>query len=340
MAKQQRICSIPDCGKPSKSKGYCWGHYARLRTHGDPLGKRQYPEPKPCSVDGCGSKSIARGYCSAHWQRWKTYSDPEFVFGNPVWTDEKLSVVREHYPNMSTKDFIAAHMPEMTQASVFHAAKKLGLKKSGSARKARYAALKGQTPWNKGKVVSFTCEICGSSSEMTEAKTGNGTRRYCSKECTHEAKRRVFGPGHKLYKKVDRSCEWCGSAFLAKPAKIKVGEGRFCSRQCVGAYASSLQEGRRSSIEVMIEEGLIETGVDFVAQKKMAHFLCDFYIPSAKLVVECDGDYWHAKPDVAERDARKDAWLISHGQRVIRLSETDIKADRDECIGRILDLVS
>lgn len=37
MAKS-RLCSIPDCGKPSRGLGYCGSHYMRLRKHGDPLG--------------------------------------------------------------------------------------------------------------------------------------------------------------------------------------------------------------------------------------------------------------------------------------------------------------
>lgn len=32
-----RICSIPDCGKPHKGRGFCGTHLLRLRTHGDPL---------------------------------------------------------------------------------------------------------------------------------------------------------------------------------------------------------------------------------------------------------------------------------------------------------------
>lgn len=37
MAKS-RLCSIPDCGKPVDSHGYCGAHAQRLRRHGDPLG--------------------------------------------------------------------------------------------------------------------------------------------------------------------------------------------------------------------------------------------------------------------------------------------------------------
>ena len=31
------ICLIPNCGKVSRTRGYCEGHYWRLRKHGDPL---------------------------------------------------------------------------------------------------------------------------------------------------------------------------------------------------------------------------------------------------------------------------------------------------------------
>lgn len=33
-----RICSIPDCDKPCKARGWCWPHYQRWRKHGDPEG--------------------------------------------------------------------------------------------------------------------------------------------------------------------------------------------------------------------------------------------------------------------------------------------------------------
>lgn len=36
-------CSILDCGRPTKAKGYCISHYERLLQHGDPLGGRTSP---------------------------------------------------------------------------------------------------------------------------------------------------------------------------------------------------------------------------------------------------------------------------------------------------------
>ena len=40
MMASNRICSIPECGKPHEARGYCKMHYKRLSTHGDPLGGR------------------------------------------------------------------------------------------------------------------------------------------------------------------------------------------------------------------------------------------------------------------------------------------------------------
>lgn len=34
----QRLCSIPDCGKPARGHGLCSAHYTRWRRRGDPLG--------------------------------------------------------------------------------------------------------------------------------------------------------------------------------------------------------------------------------------------------------------------------------------------------------------
>ena len=42
-----RLCSIPDCGKPMKAKGYCANHYRRLTRNGDPLaGRTSHGEPQ------------------------------------------------------------------------------------------------------------------------------------------------------------------------------------------------------------------------------------------------------------------------------------------------------
>lgn len=74
-----RICSIPDCDKPAKQKGWCWSHYARWHRHGDPLAGRA-PNitaiPDTCTIEGCDSAHYARGYCVAHYTRQIRHGSP------------------------------------------------------------------------------------------------------------------------------------------------------------------------------------------------------------------------------------------------------------------------
>ena len=59
---------------------------------------------------------------------------------------------------------------------------------------------------------------------------------------------------------------------------------------------------------------------------KIEHgYQCDILIPSEKLVIECDGDYWHKYPIGLEKDHVRTKELIEKGFKVLRLWEKDIK---------------
>lgn len=59
-----RICSIPNCDKPAKARGWCSAHYRQQRLLGAPKVTRS-----ACSVDGCTRKHYGRGYCEVHIRR-------------------------------------------------------------------------------------------------------------------------------------------------------------------------------------------------------------------------------------------------------------------------------
>ncbi len=46
MAARGLFCGVEECGKPQACKGYCGGHYDRLKKYGDPLGKAAPRSPK------------------------------------------------------------------------------------------------------------------------------------------------------------------------------------------------------------------------------------------------------------------------------------------------------
>jgi very-short-patch-repair endonuclease len=66
-------------------------------------------------------------------------------------------------------------------------------------------------------------------------------------------------------------------------------------------------------------------------------YVVDALIPGAKIVIECDGDYWHALPDVQKRDKRKHAYLKSKGYHVLRFRESELEADVQACIDAVED---
>lgn len=72
--RQPTDCTIPDCDRPLKCRGYCTKHYQRWRTHGDPL-KVHKPGPKPAHL-----KPVRCVFCEAHRiAQGHGYSDAEIA---------------------------------------------------------------------------------------------------------------------------------------------------------------------------------------------------------------------------------------------------------------------
>jgi hypothetical protein len=46
-----------------------------------------------------------------------------------------------------------------------------------------------------------------------------------------------------------------------------------------------------------------------------------------RLVIECDGDYWHSRPERAAMDRKRDGWFRHNNYRVVRIWERDIRAN-------------
>ena len=61
----------------------------------------------------------------------------------------------------------------------------------------------------------------------------------------------------------------------------------------------------------------------------------DFLIPNKNLVIECDGDYWHNRLCVQEKDKIRDNTLTQNGYTVIRLWEHEINKELPKCFERI-----
>jgi very-short-patch-repair endonuclease len=110
---------------------------------------------------------------------------------------------------------------------------------------------------------------------------------------------------------------------------------------------------QETSIE-RIMRGLLENeSITFEAQFKVpnSRYRADFYLDEYNIIIECDGDYWHANPQmfpdptesqlkVIQKDSNKNAFYRNAGYVVFRFWENDIWDNREMCFQQVLDKIS
>ncbi|PIN91017.1 hypothetical protein COU57_02310 [Candidatus Pacearchaeota archaeon CG10_big_fil_rev_8_21_14_0_10_32_14] len=104
-----------------------------------------------------------------------------------------------------------------------------------------------------------------------------------------------------------------------------------------------------TKIEIKLANELLKQKIPFIKQFKIDNkFVCDFAIPSYNIIIECDGDFWHANPKFynsdklsyqqkknLKRDRFKDIYLTKKGWKILRFYEVDIKNNIKNCINVI-----
>lgn len=141
-------------------------------------------------------------------------------------------------------------------------------------------------------------------------------RKYCSKKCKDDFERDY----------IKRRCRNCKKYFFLPRWELEKGKGTFCSRKCFQNYNGE------TSIESLIRKVLEKKGVDFKQETKIGKYYADFLIPDSRLIIECDGEYWHRSDYAKRRDLRKDKFLASEGYEVYRFAEKEIKESRGSCV--------
>jgi very-short-patch-repair endonuclease len=87
----------------------------------------------------------------------------------------------------------------------------------------------------------------------------------------------------------------------------------------------------KSQIERMIMEELEALHIAYEYEKYLLGYFPDFVI-FENIIIEADGNYWHSKSKVQERDAKKDETLTAAGYHVFRLKEDWINNDPESCV--------
>jgi very-short-patch-repair endonuclease len=107
-------------------------------------------------------------------------------------------------------------------------------------------------------------------------------------------------------------------------------------RAVISKVAAKWGIGQRSKLETVVGDWLDAAGIRYTENRRLGRFVPDITLDGIMVIIECDGAYWHSKPGMAERDARKDAYYTAAGYSVVRLAEFDIKRNPAACLARIL----
>ena len=99
-----------------------------------------------------------------------------------------------------------------------------------------------------------------------------------------------------------------------------------------------------TSIELKVEQELISRRLNYQKQVPLCKTaIVDFYLPEYRIVIQCDGCYWHNCPihghgeikHCSEKDERQDKVLTFNGFNVYRFWEHEINSSVEGCLDKI-----
>lgn len=162
-------------------------------------------------------------------------------------------------------------------------------------------------------------------------------QQFCSRDCKAASQKGQPSPLRgrarpKLYRSETRACRTCSTPFRAT-RDFKWKRQIYCSHACYLKGRFESEPERRFAAE------LLRSGIHFVHQERIGRWCVDFLIGPGH-IVEIDGEYWHAMPGVAERDARKTRELKAAGYAVLRISDRDVLRDVGAAISRVRDFLA
>ena len=135
---------------------------------------------------------------------------------------------------------------------------------------------------------------------------------------------------------------WSDPEFVKRHQEYqKSDEWKEIARGCA-AKAALVKE--KTTIEIKIHDLLAALEIPhyqgYVINNIKHKYACDIFVPKWKLVIECDGDYWHCFPIGRPIDAIRNKELEAKGYLVLRLWEHEIKKmNADHLRSRIAEVV-
>lgn len=144
---------------------------------------------------------------------------------------------------------------------------------------------------------------------------------------------------------IKKRAQWLKKKMIRE---LKYGTMDETNKKKIMEKTASKLRNSMTSPEVKMSDLLTKMKIEFVSQKIIDDVIYDFYIPSKRLLIEVDGDYYHGNPEVYEEgdlnhmqkknkknDKYKDALAKAFGYNLERFWEKDINKNIEEVKNKI-----
>lgn len=274
---------------------------------------------------------------------------------NRIFTPEELKAISERSKGRKPSDEVKAKISIANKGQIAWNKGKTGIfSKEILERISR--ANKGKIPWNKGKKSPYTPEQL---QKYSQAQIGKKQSAETIKKRSEAMKISAPWKGKHLPDelKATLSIRKLGMSSPMQGKKMSAETSALLSRQRRGRPNPKNKIHRLFRIfpkvdtkpEKALQAALTIAGIVFEKHKPIVG-QPDIFIPD-KLVIMCDGDYWHANPakykaevvikgkvtasQIWEYDGKVTENLQSQGYTVLRFWESEIKADLLGCIKKV-----
>ena len=213
---------------------------------------------------------------------------------------------------------------------------------------------------SKGK--PLVCILCG---EKFDTKTRpNRATKTCSDECERTIRSYRTSQWHKRMSDEEKKEHF--SKIISKTAKTRRKnntpswnsgkKGVYSDETIEKIRLAALKQMesqvfQKTNIEKIMEEYLIQIGVEYLYSFILEKRQYEFILIKNNVLIECDGDYWHANPkfypvpldwqkERIEIDKEKNDIATRNGYQIVRFWEDDIVNNFEFVKGIINDLLA
>jgi very-short-patch-repair endonuclease len=103
------------------------------------------------------------------------------------------------------------------------------------------------------------------------------------------------------------------------------------------AVVRSNMQSSGTKIELTLYSLLNDMGIKYERQHKIGYYLFDCFLPDHKILIECNGDYWHSLPKAVRNDKSKSTYISTYfpEYKLYSIWEHEFK-----CVDKIRNLIS